>query len=74
MLQSFSLTRQAAGASTPRTFPLRPPYCTRESDGLSSLRLRCRGLCFLMALGEEESHPLLPGIRQVVGSAEIQLI
>ena len=74
MLQSFSLTRQAAGADNLQTFPLRPPYFTRESYGLSSLLLLCRGLCFLLALGEEESHPLLPGIRQVAWSAEIQLL
>ncbi len=41
---------------------------------MSSLLLLFRGLFFLLELVDEESNPLLPGIRQVACSAEIQII
>jgi hypothetical protein len=41
---------------------------------MSSLLLLFWGLFFLLELGEEESNPLLSGIRQVPCGAEIQII
>jgi hypothetical protein len=41
---------------------------------MSSLLLLCRGLLFLLELGEEESPPLLLGIGQVACGAAIQLL
>ena len=41
---------------------------------MSRLLLLFRGLFFLLELVDEGSNPILPGIRQVVCSAEIQII